>query len=140
MQSTLSPELINAYAATEFRVLGPSQFTLRIGRPSPELLAAYAHLVTDKATFITAWNPFSEATDPATNRQRQDQLRHDVATLGFNAWEGIGIDPSSEWEGEESLLVFGMDRDQASGLGRTYQQNAIVWMDLDAVPCLVLLR
>lgn len=140
MRSTLPPELIAYYEATDFRVTAPRRFTLRIGKPSPDLEALYNETGATCAAFLTAWNPFSEETDPAINAANQRQLIERVTQLGFTAWDGMGSDPSGDWAGEESIFVLGMDRTSASALGVEFRQNAIVWVDADTVPQLVLLR
>lgn len=138
--TNLPSDLIAAYAATEFRVTAPRQFILRIGKPSVELGALYLDTGATSAAFLTAWNPFSEESDPATNAANQRHLIDRVTHLGFTPWEGMGIDPSGDWAGEESIFVLGIDRTSASALGIEFRQNAIVWVDADTVPQLVLLR
>ncbi len=52
---------------------------------------------------------------------------------------GVGVDPTGEWPAEASVLVLGITLERAIGVGHRYGQNAIVWMDGDAVPQLVFL-
>lgn len=138
--TVLSRELIAAYEITEFQVLSPQPFTLRIGEKSNDLSAVYGEFGTATAGFITAWNPFSEETPDAINAANQAALINGIDRLGLSWWEGTGVDPNNDWTGEPSIFVLGISHDQAVSLGVRFGQNAIVWAGSDAIPRLVLLR
>ena len=138
--TAISAELIEAYEATDFRVLEPQEFTLRVGHHSPELHALYADLRVSFAGYLTAWNPFSAETSEEGNRKAQRRLLRRLTNDGFSTMNGLGIDPSGDWPGEESVFVPGLDLERAQALGAEFGQNAIVWADADAVPQLILLR
>lgn len=122
MPSDLPPGLIAAYEATEFRVFAARPFTLRIGSFSPELEAVFQENGVQSAAFITAWNPLGEACDDAANAAQQAKLIETVSLMGRVSFSGIGIDPTSYWAGEESLLVLGLDQVDASTLGRSFSR------------------
>ncbi len=46
---------------------------------------------------------------------------------------------SGEWPGEPSFLAFDITEEHAVALGHLFGQNAILWMEGDAVPQLRLL-
>lgn len=133
-------ELIMAYETTDFRVLEPQEFTLRIGQHSTELQSLYVELSVKCAGYLTAWNPFSKEASELDNEHAQRQLLRQLSLEGFPALNALGIDPSGDWPGEESVLVPGLSLDRAKSLGSEFGQNAIVWAGPDAVPQLVLLR
>lgn len=139
-KTELPPGLIAAYVATDFRVLVPQAFTLRIGVPSVDLMALYAELSVASAGFITAWNPWSEETEQAVNDQAQEVLRLRVKEAGYDPRQGIGADPDGRWPGEESWFIPGISLDEAISLGNEFRQNAVVWAGKDAIPRLILLR
>jgi hypothetical protein len=64
----------------------------------------------------------------------------DLIEQGCEFIEGEGVDPNGEWPGETSVLVLDIDRASAERLGSRYDQNAIVWIDTDAIPRLLVLR
>ena len=138
--TAIPADLIEAYESTDFRVLEPQEFTLRVGRYSPELQALYADLRVSSAGYLTAWNPFSAETSGEDNRKAQRRLLRRLSLEGFPTLNALGIDPSGDWPGEESVFVPGLDLEQAKALGTEFGQNAIVWADADAVPQLILLR
>jgi hypothetical protein len=74
------------------------------------------------------------------NRTRLNELKSDKSLQDFELVEGLGQHPINSWEGEESFLVLGISLAKASEVGRKYDQNAIVWIDTDAIPQLILLR
>ena len=133
-------ELILAYEATDFRVLEPQEFTLRIGQRSAELQSLYVDMGVTCAGYLTAWIPFSKEASELENENAQQQLLRQLSLEGFPALNALGIDPSGDWPGEESVFVPGLSLDRAKLLGSKFGQNAIVWVGPDAVPQLVLLR
>lgn len=138
--SRIPAELIAAYLHTEYRACtGNGDVVLRIGEPSAGLAGLLASSNQSGAAFITAENPFSQALPAGENAARQAALRSDLTALGATIHEGEGRGEDPSWPAEASFLAVGLTRDQACGLGRKYQQNAIVWAGGDAVPELVLL-
>lgn len=138
--SEIPPELVSAYLYTDFRVLEPRRFTLRIGAVSEDLRAVYDELGVASAAFLTAWNPFSRDVSREVNDRAQAALVTSLERAGHTIWSGIGVDPAGEWPGEESVLALGIELEAAKSIGREFQQNAIVWAGEDAIPELVLLR
>lgn len=132
--------LIMAYETTDFRVLEPHEFTLRVGQHSAELQSLYVELGVTCAGYLTAWNPFSEEASEVDNKNAQRQLLRQLSLEGFPVLTALGIDPSGDWPGEESVFVPGLCLDRAKLLGSEFGQNAFVWAGPDAVPQLVLLR
>lgn len=129
-----------AYEATDFRVLEPQEFTLRIGQRSAELQAMYVELGVTCAGYLTAWNPYSYETSAAENAVAQQSLVRRLSLDGYPTLQGLGVDPSEKWPGEESIFVPGLSLERAKSLGIDFGQNAIVWAGDDAIPQLVLLR
>src|SRR5689334_18430897 len=103
----LSPALIQAYEATDYRVLEPLPFTLNIGKPSQELADLYRRTGTSTACVITAWNPRSEEKSKAENDAAQVRLIAALDKAGLCHLPAFGADPRKKWKGEDSLLVLG---------------------------------
>ena len=121
-------------------MLAPREFTLSVGQRSAELHALYVELGLTCAGYLTAWNPFSKEASELENENAQRQLLRQLSLEGFPALNALGIDPSGDWPGEESVFVPGLSLDRAKLLGSEFGQNAIVWAGPDAVPQLVVLR
>lgn len=138
--STLSPNLIKAYEATEFHVMTMPPFVLGVNRYCGKLDRLFKNWEATSAAFITAYNPYSESLAAEENALRNQRLQADIKNLGFRSIVGFGKHPVGKWEAEDSLLVLGMSLDGAKELGAKYGQNAIVWCGEDAIPRLVLLR
>jgi len=113
---------------------------LQIGIANVQLQDCYSTCQVQCAAYITAWNPYSEATDLDQNRRLQSLLAVELKTMNLHFFEGIGQHSSGTWPGEESFLVLGLKLNEAISLGNKYRQNAIVWCDRDAIPKLILLR
>lgn len=138
--SAISQSLQDAYRATEYRVLAPDAFTLRIGTKSDALLDLYRYSGAREAAFLTAWNPFSVDASEEQNRSAQALLVERLAKIGATALPGLGIDPASGHPGEESVLALGVPRDVAIRIAQDFQQNALVWIGPEAIPELILLQ
>jgi hypothetical protein len=63
-----------------------------------------------------------------------------IQSLHFDYIHGEGKCGDGDWDGEESFLIFGISENQASEIGKKFEQNAIVWCGKDAIPQLVLLK
>ena len=138
--SLIDPHTVRAYTETAYHVHGEPGFTLRVGEPCAELLAAHARQGVDCSAYLTAWNPFSRKTDDDANAARQTELVDALTRLSIVCLPGLGRHPSNGWPGEDSVLALGLDLDAAKALGQRFEQNAIVWSGADAVPRLILLR
>ena len=136
----ISPELIRAYEATEYRVLEPVPFTLKVGQRSRELERLYERTGTRTAAVITAWNPCSEERSDAENHTAHENLAGDLKLIGLQHLPALGADPKDKWKGEESFLVLDAPRETAERLGRKYGLNCIVWAEANAAPVLLFLR
>jgi hypothetical protein len=78
--------------------------------------------------------------DDDDNAQRNKQLETELNRRGLSYLTGVDQHASNEWPGEASFLVLGVSPDVAKELGQTYEQNAVVWSDADAIARLWLLR
>ena len=127
MKESMSNDHWKAYRATSYWVKDRDQhFSIRIGEASEDLEQLLtAHDSTNWA-YITASNPRSEMLTAEENAARNDQLMDHVKQAGrlYFRGEGIGNDPT--WPPEASILIVGMDKDEALELGREFGQNAIV--------------
>lgn len=135
----ISPELLAAYQATQYRVTGHvPAFTLRIGQRSPELLAHYGDSAQQSAAFITAWNPRSEACFCDANEARQRHLIVELEENQISYFLGEGVSADGLWR-EPSLLALGIEFAKVKALAEKFEQNAFVYCDGNALPRLILL-
>ena len=138
--SSLPPDLIQAYRETHYRVHGDEAFTLHVDEHCQALEQAHARHRATSSAYITAFNPYSEDVGEAVNHERHQALRAELSRRSLPFAEGAGQHPSNQWPAETSLLVFGISLESAKALGRSWEQNAIVFSGADAVPRLELLR
>jgi hypothetical protein len=139
-ESTLPEATLDAYLATDYRVMAAEPFVLNIGRASDELALWFKLNRADSAAFITAWNPFGEPASDAENHAAQQELLAEIKALGLPYLDGEGQDPSGLWPAEQSFLVFGIALDAAKKLAKQFRQNGFVYTGSDATPRLILLR
>ncbi len=140
IQSLIPQATIHAYRGTHYDVFADPAFTLRIGTKSDALALLYSTYNVASAAFVTAANPFGELTEATINVRNQERLKREIERTKLTCFNGAGRDPLGEWPIEPSVLILGIERDQATELGTRYRQNAIVWCSTEATPELVLLR
>ena len=86
--------------------------------------------------FITAYNPYSRVLTNDENKVRHDELKE--LTKDYITFEGHGVGEDPAWEPELSLFVIGITRDEASKIGKKFEQNAIVYGKLNTLPELLI--
>jgi hypothetical protein len=135
----LSEALLSAYRQTTYRVLlDTGDLDLEVDRFSPALATLFVHHHVHSAAFLTAWNPRSEPCPAECNERANRALLEAVTALGFHVLPGVGFREEDSWPGEESFLVLGASRAQTLALGRSFQQHAVVWIDGEATPHLLI--
>lgn len=139
-ESLISPETIQAYRETEFRVFGDDVMVLKISEKKEELVGLFKVYQSEACAFVTAFNPLGKLLSHEQNSDLQKRLEEEIQFRGLTYIAGEGKHPVGDWPGEPSYLVFDLSLEAAKTLGRKFNQNAIVWCGLDAVPQLVLLR
>lgn len=127
--------LISHFRATDYRC---GAVTLRVGRRSLAVDQLLARRRARSCAFITACSPFSNRTSDGINKLRSRELRRDLSSRGFAFDNALG--QGYDWPAEESVLVFGISRPEASAIGRRYRQDAIVYARRDRPAELILLR
>ena len=139
--TAIDPALLQKYRETEYRVRGDGgAFVLELDRPCEALAGIFRERRAASAAFISAFNPYSQATSRAENEAADARLKSRLAELGFEVIDAFGSDGTPDGWSEPSCLVLGITREAAEALGRDFRQNAIVFAGADAVPRLVLLR
>jgi hypothetical protein len=131
----VSDATIAAYRATIYEIGG---IRLRIGEVNDAVASLLRAARVTTAAIVTAYNPESVALCEAENRAAHENLIH--ATAAYDTRSTCATDPTGAWPPEPGLLVLGITADAAMALGRTFRQNAIVWITQDEAPKLVLLR
>ena len=116
----------HAYERTTFCANADGvELRIRIGEANASLDAELNRRNVTSWTYLTAWNPASKVLSRAENDQRQATLIAELRASGFEFAEGQGVPADSQWEPENSLLVFGVDVADAQRLGGRYGQYAI---------------
>lgn len=137
MTSKLDPELLRAYAETDYIVSDDPPLVLRVAEQNDDARILLASFGVTTAAFLTAWNPRSEKLSEDENLDRQMELLSEIEARRLNYLVGYG--ERGEWR-EYSYLILGIDRQGASELALQFEQNAYVWLDDAGVPALVTLR
>jgi hypothetical protein len=119
--------LAERYRRTTYRVTGVTPpIDIRIDQSSPALDLLLEKHGARRWAFVTAWNPGSKKLNDAENQRRQQQLEADVKEGGYVFYRGAGVPDEKGWQAEESMLILGVERDDAIRLGKKYEQAAVV--------------
>jgi hypothetical protein len=76
--------------------------------------------------YVTAYNPASRLLAEEDNVGRQQELIKAVQDRGLAFLDGEGIGEDGKWPAEPSILILGIQSDDARALGRQFGQLAIV--------------
>ncbi|HNP26565.1 MAG TPA: DUF3293 domain-containing protein [Nitrosomonas sp.] len=139
--SEISTDLVTNYCRAVYQVgIGVDAFILRIDQYSKPMFELLVLKNVSNAAIISAYNPLSQVQSHKKNLNAHAALLKILKTDAASFIEGKNIDPSGIWADEKSICIFGVSIETARALGRQFSQNAIVWVDNNAVPRLVLLR
>ena len=133
-----TPEQIAAYEKALYVVFGKPELVIRIGERNADLDELLEAEGAATAAYITAANPRGEPATPWKNEIANAALVQSLA--GYRCFEGEGRDPEKRWKPERSALVVGIPRADAETVGRTFGQNAIVFVEKGRAPELVLVE
>jgi hypothetical protein len=136
----INSDLLQSYKSADYHVDASPSFILKIGIHSAELDSIYKTSHKYTAAFITAFNPYSQELSNQENKDRNYKLEELIQSLHFDYIHGEGKCGNDDWDGEESFLIIGISEEQASEIGKQFEQNAIVWCNKDAIPQLLLLK
>lgn len=141
--SQLLHALVEAYRGAWYEVALPGRATvstLQVDVHSPALEQAMQALGASHACLLTACNPHGQPLSPMDNESRMLVLRDALQREGWTWAPAFGRDPRDQWPGEDSLLIWHMDRTPALLWGQRWEQNALLTVGRDAIPRLELLR
>ncbi|HZP92715.1 MAG TPA: DUF3293 domain-containing protein [Burkholderiales bacterium] len=120
--------LSGPYRRTVYRVEAPAgAIDIRIGERHPALDALLDSHAARSWAFVSACNPGSARLAAPENDARHAALLEALRARGLSALEGLGIPHGEGWLPERSVLVPGVDKEEAIEIGRRFGQNAIVF-------------
>lgn len=129
--------LIEAYKNTKYKVFEPD-LTIEIGVLNQAVDMLLIKHKSAEWAFITAYNPYSRVLTEYENKVRHDELKE--LTKDYITFEGHGVGEDPAWEPELSLFVIGITKDEASKIGKKFEQNAIVCGVINSNPELIILN
>lgn len=135
----LRPDLLEAYRRALYVVYGAPDLVIRIGERNAALDALLDEDGADTAAYLTAANPKGELQDETANDLSCAALHQALADAGYSCYLGEGRDPAGGWPAEPSVLAVGISRREATVIGRSYEQNAIVFIERASAAELVVL-
>lgn len=140
-ESQIAAEKIRAYRATDYR-LGHTDkdIVIAVGLRSCRLAALFATKGINCGAFLTAFNPQGALQTDLENEQAHHELASKLKALHVEVIEGSGSEEGTDWPSEKSYFALGLNREDSIAIGNHFNQDAIVWVDQNAVPELILLR
>lgn len=129
--------LLESYKNTRYKVF-ETNITIEIGKPNKELNELLLKYNSIEWAFITAYNPFSKILTSDENKLRHNELKE--LTRNFVTYEGQGVGEDPNWEPEISLLNIGISKEESINIGNKFEQNAIVFGELNNSPELIILN
>lgn len=139
-ESQIPQRVIEAYRNAVYRILIKPSCDLTIGVHSFELDVLLASCGRDTAALLTACNPGGVLQDTYANQFAQRQLFTQLNASTYDLFPAVGLSPIGDWPAEESVLIAGVGLEEAMKLGRSFKQNALLFVQSGEAPQLVLLR
>jgi len=130
-------DLIEAYKNTKYIVFDLN-LTILIDKSNLDINKLLIKHNTNEWAFITAYNPYSKVLTNDENKLRHYELKG--LTKNYVTFEGHGVGEDSRWEPELSLFIIGISKVEASIIGKKFEQNAIVYGELNNSPELIVLN
>ncbi len=129
--------LIESYKKTKYKVFEPT-ITIEIGIFNQDLNNLILNHNSNEWAFITAYNPYSKVLTNDENKIRHYELKE--LTENYVTFEGHGVGEDPTWEPELSLFIIGISKVEASKIGKKFEQNAIVYGELNNSAELIILN
>ena len=119
--------LFEAYRLTQYSVTLPSgaPTPVHVGRPAPHLDCALAAAGATSWAFVTAHNPGPRRLSRPINRRRHRALARAAYRRGLKSWPAVGLGHSGG-PTERGCVLLGATADQATSLGQTFGQLAVL--------------
>ncbi|APE04423.1 hypothetical protein BM528_00410 [Alteromonas sp. RW2A1] len=135
---SVSCSLIQAYLNAKYVVCTEPQITMRVNEFNADLLQFLAKNDGATAAFITAYNPFSNSLTQEENERRHANFLSIILEKNMQHFVGFGTDEAKDWPQEQSLLLLNIGKPYSTELAKKFGQNAIVWIEDDAIPRLLI--
>ncbi|RAR73694.1 DUF3293 domain-containing protein [Flavobacterium aciduliphilum] len=132
----ISKELLLGYQSTCYSILNP-KIDIYLTKDNEALHSFLKEHHFNSWCFITAWNPFSNALSLEDNQRLNSLLEQDLTN--YTVFAGEGKDTLGDWPPEISFFVGGITKEAAIYLGKKYEQNAIVYGEINGLAELILL-
>jgi hypothetical protein len=141
IRSSIAKNLIASYRHTDYQInISPVPIILKIDLYSEPLAKFLLTSQQSHAAIISAYNPYSQLLNDRENLTAHESLKNFLNQYLYLAVESLNIDPTHKWPVEKSFFVPGLSLNIAQSLGQQFNQNAIIWIQSDAIPRLILLH
>ena len=132
----ISKELLAGYQATCYSILNP-KIDIYLDKENEAFQSFLKDQHIERWCFITAWNPFSKALTLDENISLNKVLEADLKN--YTVFPAEGKDTLGDWPPEISFFVANISKKQANFLGKKYEQNAIVYGEVEKIDKLIIL-
>ena len=139
-QSGIPQHVIQAYLDALYRIEVTPAFDLTIGEHHQGLDTLLRSNGVSCAALLTAYNPEGIVQDESLNEIAQNRLLAILENTAYLLFAAEGRSRVGDWPSEKSVLIAGMDLDEAIKLGRIFNQNALVYIRYGEASQLILLR
>ena len=139
-ESRIPQHVIQAYLDALYRIEVTPAFDLTVGEHHHDLDTLLRSKGASSGALLTAYNPEGIIQDDSLNELAQDRLLAILEESAYPLFAAEGRSRVGDWPSEKSVLIVGMDLDEAVKLGRAFSQNALLFVRYGEAPELILLR
>ncbi len=137
----IKQELLDAYLVAKYIVFFDNkEHRLHIGKRSQEVEQLLTKYNTTSAYFISPENPFSQQLSIEENASRHELFLNYLRESNNTFFLGFGTDEHETWPREKSYLILNNDENEMVGLANSFDQNAILKIELGSVITLIIVN
>lgn len=129
----ISIELLKAYFETKYKTNSTPIFSIRIGAVNNKLNQYMKKKNFKNWSFITAENPNSIKLSDDENSKKNEWLETILRKNRYQYMRGTGIPNNSEWQPENSFIIFNIGLNKSIELCKKFMQNAFVYGEIDEI-------
>lgn len=130
----LDPSLLDAYQQTNYYF---GDTLLNINEPSSKAASLLRPFAPAGGCFITAWNPLGKELTPEENQKANQTLKEKLLKQDLNVTDSYGESKDGKWR-EDSFFAYPIDKETSIKLCCDFHQNAVVYVNYDGLPELLL--
>lgn len=121
------------YKEALYRITNLPHLMIQPGFKNPSIDVLLRKYQVNRGAILTPYNPKSMKLSIEENEARLLLFKNQLLTLGLPYLDTVSSDQQGDWL-EYGVLILGIDLIKAREIGQKYEQNALIYMQLNSAP------